>query len=375
MNILIINVNTGKEWGWGGIESHTDLLAFVLAGNGHRVIMGCWKEGSVAVQAGKFVLPSRRITIRNSGDISAIVKIIKICLRDDIQVIIANAGREYWPAAIAAKISGIKIILIRHQTDRLKFTTRWLVNRFVDKIIAVSGAVKGSLIRSGIALKKIEIIYNSIVLSRFNPSAIDRDSARKELGIKENDIVVGSVGKLNVSKGVFDLLSAFSLLSAKYPGLKLLYVGDGPDRAGLEKETQKLSVKKRVVFTGVRQDIERLYAAMDIFVIPSSCDEAFGMVLIEAMAMSKPVIATSVGGIPEIVTDEVNGLLVPPKDPGAIAMAISRYLDNTEFSRKVASEGRKLAEHKFSDKTMEDNFERVLKQIVRLSADNNVLTK
>lgn len=363
MNILLLNISLGRPGAYGGIESHSDILASALAEKRHRVIFGCWIDGYIATDAG-ISIPARRIRIRNSGDLRRMLKIIKVLKKDCIDIIIANHGREYWPAAVAAKVAGVKIIFVRHQTDRLKVTTRWLVNRFVDKVIAVSGAVKDSLIISGIAPEKIETIHNSIVLSRFNPSVIDRDSVRKELGINEKDIVVGSVGKLHIGKGVFDLFSAFRLLSAKYPGLKLLYVGDGPDRGGLEMEAQRLPVKERVVFTGVRQDIERLYAAMDIFVIPSSCDEAFGMVLIEAMAMRKPVIATSVGGLPEIVTNELNGLLVPPKDPGAIAHAISRYIDNAEFSRQIAAEGRKLVEHKFSDKTMGDNFERTLKQIV-----------
>lgn len=364
MNILLLNISMGRPGACGGIESHSDILASVLSEKQHNIIFGCWIDGYITTGTG-ILVAAKKIRIRNSGDVRKMLKIIKVLKKDDCDIIIANHGREYWPAMVAAKVAGIKIILIRHQTDRLKVTTRWFVNLVVDRVIAVSGAVRDSLLRSGIAPEKIEIIHNSIVLSRFNPSAIDRDSARKELGIKGNEIVVGSVGKLNVSKGVFDLLTAFSLLYAKYPGLQLLYVGDGPGRVGLETEAQRLSLKGRVVFAGVRQDIERLYAAMDIFVIPSSCDEAFGMVLIEAMAMKKPVIATSVGGIPEIVTNEVNGLLVLPKDPDAIAKAISRYLDNPEFSRKVAAEGRKMVEHKFSDKTMGDNFERSLKQIIR----------
>jgi glycosyltransferase involved in cell wall biosynthesis len=362
MNILFININIGKGWGWGGIESHSETLAALLSKNGHEVIMGCWNEGSVMV-AGGLALPSRRITIVNSGDIPAIVKIIRVCSRDNIQVIIANSGREYWPAAIAAKIAKTKVVFIRHQMDRLKRTTCWLVNNYVDRVVAVSGAVKDALIESGISHEKIEVIYNSIPLERFNPVLVERNEVRRELGIDGNSIVMGTVGKLHQGKGVFDLLSGVHHLMKKYPNIRLLFVGDGPERTRLEQEARRLSMHDKVIFAGVRKDIERMYAAIDIFVLPSTCREAFGMVLIEAMAMGKPVIATTMGGIPEIVDDEVNGILVPPQDPDAIAHAIARYIEDGAFSRKVALEGRKLIEQKFSDEAMGDSFENVLRNL------------
>jgi glycosyltransferase involved in cell wall biosynthesis len=362
MNILFININVGKGWGWGGIESHSETLAALLSKHGHNVIMGCWNEGSVRV-AGGLVLPSRRITIVNSGDIPAMIKIIRACLKDTIQVVIANSGREYWPAAIAARIAGAKVVFIRHQMDRLKRTTCWLVNNHVDRVVAVSGAVKDALIESGISREKIEVIHNSIFLERFNPDVVERDAVRRELGIDSDSIVIGTVGKLHQGKGVFDLLSAVHRLVDKYPNIRLIFVGDGPERTRLEQQAQNLSMHDKVIFAGVRDDMERMYAAMDIFVLPSSCREAFGMVLIEAMAMCKPVIATNMGGIPEIVGNEVTGILVPPRDPDAIAHALARYIEDGEFSRKIALEGRTMVEQKFSDKAMGDSFKHVLKNL------------
>ncbi|MGD0883764.1 MAG: glycosyltransferase family 4 protein [Thermodesulfovibrionales bacterium] len=366
MNILLLNVALGR--GWGGIESHSDTLGSLLSKKGHAVVLGCWDEGSRKV-AGGIVLSSKKIWIANSGDVRAIAKIIWAVLKEKVDVIIANGGREYWPAAVAAKITGARLIFIRHQVDRLKRTTCWLINRSVDKVIAVSSAVEKALIQSGVSRGKIEVIYNSIALERFSPDLIDRDAVRKELGIDSDTIVVGTAGKLNPGKGVFDLLSAVHNLMGKYSAAKLMFVGDGPERNELEEEAESLSMRDRVIFTGMRKDIERMYAAMDIFVLPSSCQEAFGMVLIEAMAMGKPVIATAVGGIPEVIENEVNGILVPPQDTNALAHAILRYMDDRTFADRVALEGRKSVEDKFSDKAMGDHFERVLQTIVR-SIDN-----
>ncbi len=106
-----------------------------------------------------------------------------------------------------------------------------------------------------------------------------------------------------------------------------------------------------------------MYAAMDIFVLPSTCSEAFGMVLVEAMAMARPVIATEVGGIPEIVQDNVSGILVPPKDPESISRAISRYIEDPALRNRLAEEGRLLASRRFSEQAMADAFEKVLRNV------------
>jgi glycosyltransferase involved in cell wall biosynthesis len=363
MNILLLNVNTGRPSAWGGIEAHTEILGTLLHKNGHSVIMGCFAEGSVRLNPEGVILPSRRVTVRNSGDLRAILRIIGIVRKGGIRLIIANGGREYWPAVVAAKITGAKVIFIRHQVDRIRQTTRWLIANHVDRVVAVSKAVQDALLRSRVPSEKIEVIHNSIPLGQFSPALIDRGAARKELGIGSGEIVVGLVGKLNRGKGVYDALAAVGAVSERHPGVRLLYVGEGPERAMLEEEAMKMSLRRKVIFAGLRRDVVRMYAAMDIFTLPSTCEEAFGMVLIEAMAMVKPVIATRVGGIPEIIDHEVNGLLVPPHDAAALAGALSRLIDDSQFSKKIAEEGRRLVETKFSDKTMGDNFERVLAQV------------
>jgi glycosyltransferase involved in cell wall biosynthesis len=359
MNILLINVNIGR--GWGGIESHTDILAATLSKRGHRVVLGCWVEGSVTV-GDNTVVPSRRITIRNSGDIRAVLKIIRICRRETIDVIIANGGREYWPSALAAMFLGVKVLFVRHQTDPIRRTTRWLINNHVDAVVAVSSAVRKALEKSGIRNEKIEMIHNGVLLSRFDPSRVDREMTRRELGVCGGDLLVGMVGKLNRGKGVYELLRAVGMVRANGP-VRLVFAGEGEEREGLEKEAEKIGVRDKVIFTGMRKDVERIYASMDVFVLPSSCEEAFGMVLIEAMAMGKPVIGTMVGGIPELISDGKNGILIPPGDENALAEAILKYLTDRDFAARVAAAGRQTVESEFSNIALGDRFEDVFKRL------------
>jgi len=360
MKILLLNVAFARSW--GGMESHSDILGAELSRRGHTVIMGCGRDGSVKVNGG-IELPSKKIWIVNSGDVGAIIKIIWVSCKEGVEVIVANGGREYWPAAVAAKITGAKIIFIRHQTDRIRKTTRWLIHNHVAAVVAVSGAVRHALIASGIKEDKITLVPNSISLAKFDPSSINGKEVRRELGVLDNDLLVGTVGKLNKGKGVYELLRAVALIAPEHETLKLVFVGDGPEKAGLETEAERLGMRHRVIFAGVQKNVERLYAAMDIFVLASTCSEAFGMVLIEAMAMGKPVIGTMVGGIPELISDGKNGTLVPPGNVKALAGAIQEYLSNSDLSSRVAAAGRQTVESEFSDRTLGDRFEEVFKAL------------
>ena len=355
MNVLIVNAGRG----WGGIESHSVVLASELAGRGHRVIVACSPGGHVRKNAEAAALPVEDLEVVNSGDLVSVAKLAVIIRRKSIGIVIANSGKEYWPAAVAAKLLGRKILFVRHQTDRIRKTTRWLINNHVDGVVAVSGAVKNALLSSGIAEGKIEVIHNGVSLRRFDPSHIDRTEVRDELGISAKDFVIGAVGKLHQGKGVYELLRAAAGTEGERP-VTLLFVGDGPEKEGIIRVARQLGIAERTVITGIRRDVERMYAAMDILVLPSTCDEAFGMVIIEAMAMGRPVIGTRVGGIPELICSGENGLLVPPGDATALADAIKKYLDDGEFAAGIALSGRRTVEAAFSEETLGERFGKVL---------------
>ncbi len=365
MNILLINMNLGTARCFGGIETHSDILISVLADRGHNVIVGCWAEGTFVTNAEGRAVRARRIFIRNSGDIRAMLRIADICRKESISLVLANNGREYWPAALAAKIAGSRIIFIRHQTDPIRGTTRYLINHSVDRVVAVSDTVRDALLASGVHQGKVEVIRNFVFLPRFDPEKIDRFAAREELGLRPTDRVIGYVGKLENGKGIFDLLNAAVILRRRYQGLKLMFVGEGTKKDDLLRSAEHLSLSDMVICTGIRRDVQSLYAAMDIFVLPSTCDEAFGMVLIEAMSMGKPVVGSTVGGIPEIIVDGKTGLLTPPGDADALARNLDRYLADPSFAEAVARAGQRSVVEEFSEKAAGDSFDRLIREIVR----------
>lgn len=360
MRILILNAVEG----WSGIGSHTLELALALTRRGHHPIIGCSHEVNITYYAEKYNLPIKGIKLKNSVDIRGILKMIKVALKEDVKVIVTNLGKEYWPAAFVAKLLGLKIIVVRHQTNRLKKITCWLLARHVDRVVAVSHAVKDVLIADEIPPEKIDVIYNAINLERFNPFTVNRAEVREELRINRNDIVIGTAGRLCREKGGLELLHAMQSLIKKNSSVKLMFVGDGPYRAKLENEAKELSMTREVIFTGFRNDMNRIYAAMDIFVLPSICKEAFGIALIEAMAMIKPVIATAVGGVPEIINNEINGFLIQEGNHSALTDAIDRLINNADLSNRIGLQGRKTVERNFSEKALGNGFERVFNKVV-----------
>jgi glycosyltransferase involved in cell wall biosynthesis len=360
LNILILNGGRG----WGGIESHSVTLGSALVKKGHKVIIGCPRTGNVSSNAVKAGLSVTDIRVVNSGDVAALWKIIATAKREHIEIIVANLGKEYWPAAVAAKILGIRIVFVRHQVDRLKKATIRLIAHHVHRIAAVSIAVRDALRECGVPDEKITVIHNAVDLAKFDPSGVDREAARRDLGFAQHDIVIGTAGKLHAGKGVFEILHAVERLVTRYPALRLLYVGDGPERGALRQEADRLSIGQRVVFAGLRNDMERMYAAMDIFVLPSTCREAFGMVIIEAMAMDRPVVATATGGIPEVVSNGTNGILVEPGDPVRLAGAVSRLMDDNALSHRLAAEGRATVERQYSEDAIGGAFEKMMNEVL-----------
>jgi glycosyltransferase involved in cell wall biosynthesis len=343
------------------MESHSVTLATALLKKKQTVYLACPAGSPMERNALAHSVPVIDLSIINSADIKAIFKMKKILRLTAADILIVNLGKDYWPATIAAKIAGKKIVLIRHQANRLKKVTRWLVSNHVDRIVAVSRFIKDGMVDYGIPSEKIQVIYNAVDFRAFTSLYSDREQVRKEVGIKADDIVIGFVGAMTEGKGIFELFNAFYLLASRNPRLKLLYVGKGPEMEDLKKETRVL--EGRVIFVGQRRDVVRMYAAMDIFVLPSTCREAFGTVIIEAMSMGKPVIATHVGGVPEIIEHGTNGLIVPPGDSSALARAMWELIEVPSFREKLALNAIDSVSLRFSEDVFGDSFVSLIKGV------------
>lgn len=358
MRILLLN--TAK--GWGGLESHSIILARALLALGHEVVLGCRSGANVGKAAAESGIPTTHIYMRNAMDLHSIIRIVHFVQKERVDVLIANLGKEYWPATVAAKLAGSRAVFIRHQLDPLKGITQWLINNHVDKVIAVTHAVKAVMIRSGVRPEKIAVVHPGQNVERYHSCGSHRHTVRAEWGIGHDDIVVAAAGKLHPGKGIYELLEVGRQIAVRHPHLKIMYIGDGEERDNLVRRIETLGMTDRVIMTGYRPDIDRLLSAADIFVLPSKGYESFGMVLIEAMAAGKPVIGTNTGGIPEVITHRKNGLLVSPGSVTELAEAITLLIENEELCRQLVTAGGETVAAEFTDLASAGKLVAVLKE-------------
>ena len=212
----------------------------------------------------------------------------------------------------------------------------------VSKIIAVSKFVQDRMVHElGISLVKTNLLYNCINLQRFmkaNPVTI-----RNEFKISPGKKIIVTVCWLIREKGVQYLIEAISIILKKGLGVKLIVVGDGPEKDALKKLSCELGLSDNVIFTGFRNDVENFLACADIFVLHSLWEEAFGLVLVEAMAAGKPIVATNLGAIPEIVVDRATGILVEPRDINGLAASIQKILEDKQLKERMGRQAQELA--------------------------------
>jgi glycosyltransferase involved in cell wall biosynthesis len=244
---------------------------------------------------------------------------------------------------------------------------RRIMNKFLsrcsDKVVAVSETVKRDVLTyDGLAEDKVKVIYNGIDTDRF--LNLNGGLIRSKLDISSEAPVVGTIGRLTLQKGQKYLIDAVSTLREKFPQIVLLIVGDGPLRGELENYIRTLGIDRNIILLGTRRDIPPLLSAMDIFVLPSLW-EGLGTALIEAMAAGKPIIATDIPAIREIINSEKVGILVPAKDSKAIASSVELLLDNKTLAETIGNSAKKRAFSHFNlDNTVQrytSLFEDILK--------------
>lgn len=259
-------------------------------------------------------------------------------------------------ATLPARVFGMKVIWVEHVE-----VTRWLtlnpyrflyvlMSNFV-KIITVSEIIKNQLIEIGVKEKKIKVIYSGIDLSKYHQVKIyPFDPSRGKM-------TIGTVGRLEKEKGHEYLIRAFKAFLEIYPQSKLIIIGLGGQRQNLMWLAKKLEIDRRVHFLGFQKDVAKSINYFDIFVLPSAKRESFGLVLLEALACQKPVIASKIGGIPEIIEHKKDGLLIEPANTEEIVQALNYLCHHPEEAQAMAEQGRRKVLQQFTQERMVREFE------------------
>ena len=252
------------------------------------------------------------------------------------------------PAAWMAGGSFI-VASIRDTGDVLTPAQRWvqrLVCRLADCVLVNAEAIRDKLVEQGYAPSKIIVIRNGITLSKFGNR--QRNSLlRQELAVPLSAPLVVVFSRLNQMKGIQYFLDAATILARRCPEVRFLVVGDGENRKELEEYASRLGLGQRTVFTGFRSDVPELLSEAAVSVLPS-LSEGLSNSLLESMASGVPVVATCVGGNPEVIEHGFTGLLVPPRDSAALAAAVGRVLEDKELAVSFAQAGVRRVTELFS---------------------------
>lgn len=348
----------------GGAEVLAARLARNLRSE-FRFVFACMDEaGFLADELSRDGFPVHVLQRRPGFDWKLVRRLTRLFRDERVDVVHAHQYAPFVYSSLGRGWRSRRGLLFtehgRHQPDFPRPKRIW-ANKFLlrrlDIVVGVGEAVRQALIHNeGLPPDRVRVIYNGIDLTRFDPAAPQRSVVRQELNLAEDDFAVFHVARLDYLKDHATAMRMLGQLGGETANVKLMIVGDGPELGGIERLRDELRLGDRVAFLGLRTDVPRLLQAADALVL-TSVSEGIPLTLIEGMAAGLPVVATDVGGVKEVVEDEVTGLLAPAKDAARLAEQLRRVIQNRPWGRQLGQAGRQRAERLFSEPRMHRDYQ------------------
>jgi glycosyltransferase involved in cell wall biosynthesis len=351
---------------WGGQEYRTCLEVNWLNAHGHEAWFGCDPNSHVfakAQEVGTRIVP---FAMTRRFDPITSFHFWQFCRRHRIDLVKTFSSKDHW-LALPLYWSGIPLTRSRCITDPIGGANRAFVFRHgCSRIVADAPVIKRQLVKeNGIPPEKIEVIGSAVDLSRFHPNR-DKQKFRSEIGVPEDAPLIVNIGMIRPDKGQLTLVEAARTVLQQYPDARFVFVGEGTGtrKLGLRlrEAINRYGLSEHVLMLGYRWDIPDILAASDLVVIASIGTEASPIVLREALACGRPVVATRVGDIAEVIHDRQHGLLVSPGSAEEIAAAIVELIGNRELAAYCAQNGLQLARAQFS-------FDQMMEHKLRVDAE------
>lgn len=358
MNILYLESSRS----WGGQEYRTCLETNWLNARGHQAWLICNPTSEVLLKARELGTRAIAMPLRRRIDPLCWWRLWRFCRRNQIDLIKTYSSKDHW-LALPLFLCGIPVARARCITDPIGNKWRaFIFKHGCSKIVADASVIKRQLVeQNGIDPAKIEVIGSAVDLQKFNPSR-DRMKFRREMGFTANTPFIASIGMIRPDKGQLILVDAARLVLSQRPDARFVIVGQGTGYLKLGEKVRnainQAGLADKVFMIGYRWDTPDIFAACDMVAIASLRTEASPIVLREAFASGRPVVATKVGDIPEIIEHRQNGLLVEPGDSKALADAILEFLSDQKLAAQCAANGLRYARQHFSfDRMMEMKLE------------------
>ena len=306
-------------------------------------------DGNLADELDRLRIP-HHVFHRRGLEFDVCRRLYRFIKDNQIDVVHTHHFTQLLFAALPARAAGVRIVHTEHESFSYtqKAVPRWLfrpLTRLTDAVTVVGPEVANYFVRTaGLPRERITIIPNGVNVDRF---AADRSATRRELGLNAQDLVIGTIGRLEPEKDQKTLLEVFRLFRKANPRSRLVIVGDGSMAEELRSRANQLAIAEATLFLGYRRDVAALLAAMDVFVL-TSIREGLPVSVIEAMAAGKPVVVSNIGSVHDLVRDGENGLLAPPGDVTAFSTALERLINDPTFAGSIGQSGRRTVEESYS---------------------------
>ena len=360
---------------WAGAETQlASTIAYLVEQPGVRITALLFNDGQLADELRRLNVTVIVLDEMRSSVLGMVFGLTRVLREHPCDIVHVHKYKDGVLGTIAARLAGVPHVVrtmhgqaepldgwrrvkssVYEMFDRL--TLKWMG----DLVIAVSQRLAETLRQSGYRSTMVTCIPNAVDVTHVTPVR-SRDEVRREIGVGPDTVLIGTVGRLSAVKGHTHMLRAARHLSHVDSRARYMFVGDGPLRDELLRSAEELELVGACLFTGPRRDVYDLMAAMDIFVLPS-LNEGMPMSLLEAMALGRPIVASAVGGVPELMNHRVNGLLVPPADDTALAAACLELTRNPELAAALGAQARKTVasafSHEHSGSTLLNTYESI----------------
>lgn len=357
----------------GGGENYILTLAKHMPKLGFDLVCTCCPRGEFEKVLKENGIESFPLNLSRKGNFSVDRAIAEFCRNNSIDIVHAHGATGALAARLTSLIpGGIRPITTYHiaitNITDIPFWKKKIFALFdrstsvVDKkILSVSHAVKETMIREAFfARDRISVLHSGIDVSRFKDR--QRGKVRRELCLPSQVTVIGVVARLSVEKGIGFLLEAMPHVLKRFPKMHLLIAGDGPIKDKLKNLSVHMGLDQNVIFLGYRNDIPEFMTDLDLLVMPS-LTEGFPLSLLEGMAAGLPIVATRIGGVPEIITDGREGVLVSPSDPLALSRSIIHILEDEPLRKKMVKKAREKVSIQFSLEKMITEMSKIYRQV------------
>lgn len=367
---------------WGGMEMVTINTIKRLLDSGVTVELICTKESRIHIEANNFGMIIYPVKAPGYFHPFTTIRAALMFKNGKYDLIHTHASKDLWFLVPALKIirSNTPLLLTKHVgsfIDKKDRMHNWLYRR-VNYAIAISNVIRQNLLETTQLYEdKIILHYNGVDCSKFDPAKFNGSSIRNEFNIEENDLLIGMVGRFSIGKGHEEFIAAAKILNENHSNLKFIVVGEASRGEGsYEARIKKLANDaelQNIIFTGFRDDIPNVISAMDIFIIPSH-SEAFGVALIEAMAMGKPSVCSNSDGILDIALDGKTGYLFVKKNPVDLMNKIDLLIHSPDNRKGFGKAARERVMEYFNFNILIDGLVDIYKKIINQCSRNNNLS-